>query len=156
MPGLTPWDLGVRLPLGGGPIAAGREQAMESSAADRPFAIALEAAAVEQSLDDALAAALLPESLENPGRSDAAGGDGGQWPLGVSGEQEDGLGQAGVRGQQGIELAGLLELVEPPQGGDDPLSGLAVLPAVRDAREVGAWPGGLGAEDQGVLVFGTP
>ena len=90
------------------------------------------------------------------GGADAAGGDGRELALGVSREQEDGLGQPCARDQQGVELAGLLELVEPPQGGDDPLSGSAVLPAVLDDLEVGAWSGGLGAEEHGALVVGTP
>ena len=103
-----------------------------------------------------LAAGLLPEPLEDQGGSDAAGGDGGELPLGVSREQQDGLSQAGARDQQGVELSGLLELVESPQGGDDPLSWSSVLPAVLDDLEVGACAGGLGAEEHGALVVGTP
>ena len=71
-------------------------------------------------------------------------------------EQQGRLGQPGARGEQGIELAGLLEVIEPPQGGDDPLAGASVLPAVLDDLEVGAWPGGLGPEEHGALVPGTP
>ena len=94
---------------------------------------------LQQLLDDPLAAGLLPEPLEDEGGPDVPGGDGGELSLGVSREQEDGLGRASAREQQGIELAGLLELIESPQGGDDPLSGSAVLPAVLDDLEVGAW-----------------
>ena len=88
-----------------------------------PLDVELEAASLQELLDDPLAAGLLPEPLEDEGRSDAAGGDGRELSLGVSREEQDGLGQAGPRGQQGVELSGLLELIEPPQGGDDPLSG---------------------------------
>ena len=85
-----------------------------------------------------LAAGLLPESLEDQGGADASGGDVGELSLGVGREQEDGLGESCPRDQQGVELSGLLELSEPSQGGDDPLSGASVLPAVLDDLEVGA------------------
>jgi hypothetical protein len=74
----------------------------------------------------------------------------------MSGEEEDGLSEAGARDQEGIKLSGLLELVESPEGGDDPLAGPSVLPVVLDDLEVGACSGGLGSEEHGVLVFGTP
>src|SRR5512135_1319573 len=61
---------------------------------DGPLDIELEAASVEELLDDSLAPRLLPEPLEDQGGSDASRGDGRELPLGVSGEQEDGLGQA--------------------------------------------------------------
>src|SRR5438309_3734069 len=148
----APVDLVVGLPLVGGPVAAGCEQAMQDGQEDRPLDVELEAAAVEELLDDPPAPRLPPEPLEDQGRSDAAGGDGRELTLGVSREEEDRLGQPCARGQQGVELATLLQLVESPQGGDDPLSWSPVLPAVLDDLEVGAWSGGLGAEEHGVLV----
>src|SRR6185437_3109001 len=154
--GLTPGDLVVGPPLVGGPVAAGGEEAVQHGQEDRPLDVALEAAAVEQSLDDPPAAGLSPEPLEDEGRPDASGSDGGQSPLGMGREQEDGVGQAGARGEQGIELAGLLELVEPSEGCEDPLAWSSALPAVLDDLEVGAWSGGLGAEEHGALVVGTP
>lgn len=53
-------------------------------------------------------------------------------------------------------MSGLLEVIEPSQGGEDPLSGASLLPAVLDDLEIGAWTGGLGTEEHGGLVFGTP
>ncbi len=103
-----------------------------------------------------MAARLMQEYLEDQGRPDAQSGDGREASLGRSREQQDGWGEAGARGQQGIELPALLEVVEPPQRGDDPLSGASALPAVLDDLEVGAWAGGLGPEERGVLVAGTP
>ena len=47
-----------------------------------------------------------------------------------------------------------LELIEPAQGGDDPLPGATVFPAVLDDLEVGAGPGRLGAEEHGDLPVG--
>jgi hypothetical protein len=75
--------------------------------------------------------------------------------LGMSRKQEYGVGQASARGEQSIELAALLELIESTQGGDDPLPGMTVLPAVLDDLEVRAWAGLLGAEKHGVLPRDT-
>ena len=55
-----------------------------------------------------------------------------------------------------VELAALLELIEPPESGDDPLPGASALPAVLDDLEVGAGFGGLGAEKHGALQSRTP
>src|SRR6185437_13099886 len=154
--GLTPGDLVVGPPLVGGPVAARSEEAVQDGEEDRPLDVELEAAAIQQSLDDLPATGLSPEPLEDEGRPDASGGDGGQSPLGMGREQEDRVGQAGARGEQGVELTGLLELVKPAEGGDDPLAGSSALPAVLDDLEVGAGAGGLGAEEHGTLVFETP
>jgi hypothetical protein len=103
--GFTSVDLVVRLPLVGGSVASRGEEAMEYRQEDRPLDIALEAASVQELLDDTLASGLLPESLEDQGRPDAAGGEGGKLSLGVGREQQYGLGQACPRDQQSIELA---------------------------------------------------
>ena len=103
-----------------------------------------------------LAAGLLPEPLKDQRRTDVAAGVGWELPLGMVGQHQDRLGQAGTGDEQGVELAALLELIEPSQGGDDALPGATVLPAVLDDLEVGAWAGGLGAEEHGALLCGTP
>jgi hypothetical protein len=154
--GVAPRDLVVGPPLVGGSVAAGVEQAMEDGEEDGPLDVELEAASVQQLLDDVLAPGLLPEPLDDEGGSDASGGDGGELALGVSREEEDGLGQASARDQQGIELPVLLQMVESSQGGDDPLPGSSVHPAVLNDLKVGAWAGGLGPEEHGALVVGPP
>jgi len=154
--GVASLDLVVVLPRLGGPVTAGCEEAMEHGEEDGPLHVELEAATAQEPLDDLLASGLLPESLEDQGRADASSGDGGDLPPGMSREQQDGLGEPSPRGQQGIELAALPEMIESPQGGDDPLSGASVLPAVLDDLEVGAWSGGLGAEEHGPLVVRAP
>src|SRR5512135_3400948 len=73
-------DTVIRPPLVGGPVAAGCAQAVQDGQEDRSLDIALEAAAVEELLDDPLAPRLSPEPLEDEGRSDAAGSDGGELP----------------------------------------------------------------------------
>jgi hypothetical protein len=154
--GIAPVALVVRPPLVGGPVAAGGEQAVQDGQEDGSLDVELEAASLQELLDDPLTSRLLPEPLEDQSGSDAAGGDGRELSLGVRREEEDGLGEAGPRDQQGIELAGLLEVIEPPQGGEDPLAGPSVLPAVLDDLEIGAWAGGLGTEEHGAPVVGTP
>jgi hypothetical protein len=120
----------------GGPVAARVEEAMQDGEEDGPLEVELEAASLQELLDDVAAAGLLPEPLEDQGGPDAACGDGGDLSLGVGREEEDGLGQASAGGQEGVELSGLLELVESPECGDDPLFGSSVLPAVLDDLEV--------------------
>ena len=96
---------------------------MEHGEEDGALDVELVAASLEELLDDVPAAGLLPEPLEDEGGADAPGGDGGELPLGVRREQQDRLGEACARGEQSVELAGLLELIESPESGDDPLLG---------------------------------
>jgi hypothetical protein len=149
-------DLVVGPPLVGGPVTAGGEEAMEDGEEDRPLDIELEAASLQELLDNVAAAGLVPEPLEDQGGSDASGGDGGELPLGMSREEENGLGEAGARDQEGVELTGLLELVESAECGDDPLAWSTVLPAVLDDLEVGACAGFLGAEEHSAPVVEAP
>ena len=102
-------------------------------------------------LDHVLTTGLLPEPLEDQGRPDVPDRDGPEPALGMLGEQQDGSCQASSRGEQSVELAALLGLIEPPQSGEDPLPGASALPAVLDDLEVGAGSGGLGAEKHGAL-----
>src|SRR5271157_4077009 len=88
------------------------------------------ASARQDLLDDSLATGLLPEPLEDQGGSDPLGADDGQAALCVGGEDHDRVGQASPRDQEGIELAAVAELIEPAQGGDDPLPGATAFPAV--------------------------
>src|SRR6516164_8292124 len=129
---------------------------MEHGQEDGPLEWELIAATLEELSDHVLAAGLLPEPLEDQPRADAAAGVGREPPLGMVGQDQDRLGQAGTGEEQGVELTALLELVESPQGGYDALPGAAVLPAVLDDLEVGTRSRGLGAEEHGALRGGTP
>ena len=62
-------------------------------------------------------------------------------------EHANRAGQAGLRGKPGIELAALLELIEPAERRDDPLPGASALPAVLDDLEVSTGTRSLGAEN---------
>ena len=79
---------------------------MEDREEDGPLDGELEAAPPQELLDHMLAAGLLPEPLEDQSRADAAVVDDRESPLGVSGEEQDRLGQSRTRGEQSIELAG--------------------------------------------------
>ena len=149
-------DLVALLPLLGGAIAAGVEEPMQDGQEDGPLDGELEASSLQQLLDHMLAAGQLPEPLEDQGRADVPDRDGRELALGMLGEHEDRAGQAGSGDEQGVELAALLELIEPPQSGDDPLPGASALPAVLDDLEVGTGSGSLGAEEHGALQSGTP
>src|ERR1019366_10018364 len=154
--GVAACDRVVGLPLVGGAVAAWVDEAMQDGEEDGPFDVELEAAFRQQLPDDPLAPGLLPEPLEDEDRPDVPGGDGGELALGVCRHDQDVAAQSCAREREAIELPGLLELIESPQGGDDLFTGLTVFPAVLNDLEVGAWSGGLGTEEHGALVVETP
>jgi hypothetical protein len=71
-------------------------------------------------------------------------------------EEQEFLGEACSRSEQGIDLAVGLEVVEPSDGGQDGLLRAAVAPVVFDDLEIGAGAGLFGAEDQGGLLIEPP
>jgi hypothetical protein len=142
-------------PLLGGAVAAGVEEPVQDDEEDSPLQGELEPPALQELTDDVPAAGGLQEPVEDQGRADVPDRDGWQATLGVLGDQQDRAGQAGTGGEQDIELAALLELIEPAEGSDDALPGASGLPAVLDDLEVGAWAGRLGAEEHDALRFGT-
>src|SRR5262249_54743723 len=152
---LAALDLVVGPPLLGGAVAAGVEEPVQDGEKDSPLDGELEVSSLEELLEDVPAAGGLPEPLEDQGRADVPDREGGQSAFGVLGDQQDGVGQAGTGGQQGIELATGLELIEPAQGGNDALPGASGFPAVLDDLEVGTRPGSLGAEEHSALRCGT-
>src|SRR5664279_239984 len=150
------FDRVVRLPLVGGAVAAGGEEAMEHGEEDGALDVELIAASLEKLRDHPLTPGLAPEPLENEGRPDAACGDDRDLSLGERREEPDRLGETRARDQEGVELPGLLELIEPPQRGDDALPWSSILPAVLDDLEVGPCAGRLGAEKHDASVVETP
>src|ERR1019366_7464380 len=145
--GVAACDRVVGLPLVGGAVAAGVDEAVQDGEEDGPFDVELEAASFQQLRDHLLTAGLAPESLEDEDRPDVPCGDGGELSLGVCRQDQDVAAQLCAREQ---------EAIESPQGGDDVLPGSPVFPAVFDDLEVGAWSGSLGAEEHGALVVETP
>ena len=153
---LTSFDLIILLPLVGGAVTSRVEETMKDREEDRPLDGELIVAALEELTDHMLTAGLLPEPLEDQSRTDAAAGVGREFSLGMVCQDQDRLGQAGTGDEQSLELSTSLQFIKPSQGGDDPLPGATTLPAVLNDLEIGPRPRGLGAEEHGVLLFGTP
>ena len=76
----------------------------------------------------------------------------GNWPLGVLGQEQQGVGEASAGEEHGIELAAVEELVEASEGSDDVLPGAAVFPAVFHELDVGMVSGLFGTEEHGCLA----
>jgi hypothetical protein len=153
---LTFVDLIILLPLVCGAITARVEETMKNGEEDRPLDGELKTTTFEELSDHMLTAGLLPEPLEDQSRANAAASVGWELSLCMVGQNQDRLGQAGTGNEQSVKLSALLEFVEPSQGSDDPLPRATTLPTVLDNLEVGPWPRGLGAEEHGVLLCGTP
>src|SRR3954462_2116006 len=82
---------------------------------DGPLEGEPEAAPPQPWADGAPAAGGLPEPLEDQGRADVPDRDGRQPALGVLGDEQNRTGQPSAGGEQRVELAGLLELIEPAE-----------------------------------------
>ncbi len=65
------------------------------------------------------------------------------------------LGKPGAGGQQGVELAGLSQHIESPQGGDDALLHAPVVPFVVDDLQILVLAGPLAADEHGGLLIAT-
>jgi hypothetical protein len=153
---LTSFDLIILLPLVGGAITSRVEETMKDREEDCPLDLEFVVTTFEELIDHVLTAGLLPKPLKDQSRTNAAAGVGRELPLGMVGQDQDRLGQAGTGDEQSVKLSALLEFVKPSQGGDDSLSGATALPAVLDDLEIGPWSRGLGAEEHGILLYGTP
>src|SRR5689334_18909135 len=81
------------------------------------------------------------------------GTDGGQALVAMLGEYQELAGKACSGGEQGIDLAAGLQLIQAAQGGQDGLLGAAIAPVVFDELQIGAWSGLFGAEEHDELRF---
>jgi hypothetical protein len=112
----------------------------------------LEAAVSQEFTEDVAAAGLVPEAFKDQGRAEAARGDDRDLAIVVSGEQEELLAKASAGGEEGVELTGVLEVIEATQGAKDALLGPAAIPEVFDELEVAAGSGGFDAKEHGGLA----
>jgi hypothetical protein len=119
--GFASFDLIILLPLVGGPITAGVEEAVEDCQEDGPLDGELLAATLEKLSHHVSAAGLLPELLKDQRGTNATAGVGWELPLGMVSQHEERLRQAGTGEEQGLELTALLELVESSQRGHNAL-----------------------------------
>jgi len=135
----------------GGAITAGITEAVQDGEEDGAFNGKLETAALEQLVNDRLTAGVAPQALEDEGRPEATGADDRSLAAVVGGQKEDMFGEAGAGGEEGVEVAGLLELVEAAEGDQDPLADAALRAGVLDDLQVAAWSRGFDAEEHGAL-----
>jgi hypothetical protein len=142
----------VALPAVGGAVAASGAEAVQDGEEDGAFDGELEAAIGEQLTQDVVATRFLPQALEDKRRADAAGRDDGDLAVLLGGEQEDLFGKACAGGAEGVELPGILEVVEAAERAEDALFGPATVPEVLDDLKVAAGPGGFDAEEHGDLA----
>ena len=103
----------------------------------------------EELLHHGLAAGLPPEAVEDEHGAEAVNPDGRALPVAVCGQQQHALGEARPRREQGVELAGLPQLIEPTQRHEDALPRSAVAPVIFNDLEVGPWSGPFDAEEHG-------
>src|SRR5712692_660458 len=139
----------VRLPLSGGAIAAGLEQAVQDGEEHGAFDIEAEAAVAEESADHGLPISVAPQAFEDDAGAEPLHAEGGQCAVVMGGEEERLPGEAGAGGEEAFQSAVLLEVIEAAERGHDALVGTAVGPVVLDDLEVLAWSGRFDAEEHG-------
>ena len=127
---------------------------MQNREEDGAFHREAEGTTGQELADDILAAGLLPQAFKDKSRADALSGEDRCLAVAVGGEQEDVFGKACSGGEQRIELAGLLELVESAEGGEDALADAAVGAGVFDDLQVLTGTGLFDAEEYGGLRAG--
>jgi hypothetical protein len=120
----------------------------ENGAFDRE----LETAVGQQFVEDIPTAGEVPEPFKDQGGSDDASCEDGELAVAVGRQEQSVLGEACSGGQEGIELSGLLELVEATESGQNTLPGAALVPGILHELEVLPLPGGFDAEKHGALA----
>src|SRR5208283_5331703 len=142
-------DAIILAPAVGGAVRAAADEAVQHSQERRALQRELVPAFARQALDHAPAARLLPHPLEGERRTDPARRND-RGLAAVERVEHDGLvGEARARAQQALQLPALLQLVDPPEGGDHLLAnGCALAPALDDLQ-IGATAGRLLAEIHG-------
>jgi hypothetical protein len=120
---------------------------------DRPFHVEAELALGQQPAEGLWQSQYFPQTLEDQRRTDPHFPRRRDPPLPVGAEDRRVLGKPRARGQQGVELAGPLQDVEPPQGGDDPLPDAPVQPLVLDDLQILVLAGPLDADEHGASLL---
>src|ERR1035441_1622816 len=138
----------VVLPLLGGTVAAGREEAMQDGEEDGPLDRELEATAMQQGHQDFVDRAGLPESLEDQGRPDPGAARGNAVAASMGAEDGEFFGESSQRLDQGVELAAGQQLIEAAETKQDVLLDLAAHPLVIHDEQIGPGTVGLRANEQ--------
>jgi hypothetical protein len=146
----------VLLLLLGGPVAARRHQPMQGGEEHGTLGGELELALAQQLGQHRLDAALPPQALKEQGGTDDASTGGEGLAVGLSSQDGVLVREAAEGAEQGSELAGGEQLIQPAQTVGDALLDLALDPLVLDQDEVGAVTVGLGAEERGGSCVSSP
>jgi hypothetical protein len=99
----------IVFPTQRGAVTARIAEAMQDGGEYGTFDVAREAALLQQRLEDSLAAGVAPEAFEDEGRPETATANDGNLASLMGGQEDDVFGEAGAGGEQGVELAGVLE-----------------------------------------------
>jgi hypothetical protein len=143
-------DAGDRLlahPALGGAVAAADEQAMQHGHEYRALERELESSLAQQVVQDRVNARLLPQPLEDQRRADAARAGGDALAATMRAEHGELVGEAAQGGQQTVELARGLELIESSQPMQHALLDAAVYALALNQQKVGSSGSGLGAQE---------
>gem|GEM_PF-5546718 len=135
-------DAEVPGPGYGPAVRTGEKEAGKGGQPDRPLHGKLELALLEQAGDGAAYPQLAPEPAHHQVRADLGYLLRLEFPAPVFLGDLDIVGEAGQRAHDPLHTASLFELVQPAQGGDDPLAGSAVFPVTLrhlKGRSVPAW-----------------
>jgi hypothetical protein len=138
----------VVLPLLGGTVAAGRQEAMQHGEEDGPLDRKLEAPAFEQGGQDFVDRAGLPESLEDQGRPDPGAARGDAVTACMGAEDGEFFGEPSQRPDQRVEPAAGQQLIEATETKQDVLLDLAVHPLVIHDEQISSGTVGLRANEQ--------
>src|SRR5450759_2073616 len=138
----------VVLPLLGGTVTAGREEAMQHGEEDGPLDGEFKASAFEQGGEDFADRAGLPESLEDQGRPDPGAARGDAVAACMGAEDGEFFGESSQRLDQGVELAAGQQLIKAAKTKQDALLDLAVDPLVIHDEQISSGTVGLRANEQ--------
>ncbi|MBV8400925.1 MAG: hypothetical protein JOZ17_19660 [Acetobacteraceae bacterium] len=148
------WQQVIVAPPFGSSIAAAGKQPMEHRQVEGPFEVKLEAPPLEQRAQGLRDAAVVPQAAEDQVGPDSAHGH----RLGFTGrmgiQHRQALALAHPRAHQPIQLAALLQQIQPAQGGNDLLADFLPFPDALGDLEVTVGAGGCDAEKHGASSLG--
>ncbi len=142
-------DAVILAPTVGGAVRTAAKQAMQHGQERRALQREVMFSRARQALDHASAARLVPQPLERQRRPEAPGRDNLRLAAVERVEHDRLVGKARPRAQQPLQLPALLQLVDPPQGGDNLLAYRRPLASTFDDLQIGATCRGLPAEIHG-------
>jgi len=137
------------------PVGSGAHQPVQHSREHGTLQIESELPASRMTADDLCASAFFPEPLEDQGSADLLLRYLCHAAFLVGTQDHEGLGVPCPGGEQGVQVACFPELVESPQGTQDPLAAPAVYPLVFHHLQVGIAFGLLFPEEHGALLVLT-